>query len=81
MYILYNGIREFFKQKNLEIKNNIRIFKLKIKVMIIYMEKTIELLGKLNPKETQALIDSGEVKYLEDKTAYLVIKDKDNEQN
>jgi hypothetical protein len=47
--------------------------------MIIYMEKTIELLGKLDPKGTQALIDSGEVKYLEEKTAYLVIKDKDDE--
>jgi hypothetical protein len=47
--------------------------------MIIYMEKTIELLGKTHPKETQALIDSGEVKYLEDKTAYLVIKDKEDE--
>ncbi len=49
--------------------------------MIIYMEKTIELLGKIYSKETQALISSGEVKYLEDKTAYLVIKDKDNEQD
>ena len=47
--------------------------------MVIYMEKTIELLGKLDPKRTQALIDSGEVKYLEDKTAYLVIKDKEDE--
>jgi hypothetical protein len=47
--------------------------------MIIYMDKTIELLGKLNPKGTQVLIDSGEVKYLEEKTAYLVIKDKDDE--
>lgn len=47
--------------------------------MVIYMEKTIELLGKTHPKETQALIDSGEVKYLEDKTAYLVIKDKEDE--
>ena len=47
--------------------------------MVIYMEKTIELLGKIHPKETQALIDSGEVKYLEDKTAYLVIKDKEDE--
>jgi hypothetical protein len=47
--------------------------------MIIYMEKTIELLGKLDPKGTQALIDSGEVKYLEEKTAYLVIKDKEDE--
>ena len=43
--------------------------------MIIYMEKTIEILGKMDPKSTQILIDSGEVKYLEDKTAYLVIKD------
>jgi hypothetical protein len=47
--------------------------------MIVYMEKTIELLGKLDPKGTQVLIDSGEVKYLEDKSAYLVIKDKENE--
>jgi len=43
--------------------------------MIIYMEKTIELLGKIDPKGTQALIDSGEIKYLENQTAYLVIKD------
>jgi len=47
--------------------------------MIIYMEQTITLLGKLNPKYTEALISSGEVKYLEDQTAYLVIKDKDDE--
>ena len=47
--------------------------------MIIYMEKTIELLGKIDPKGTQALIDSGEVKYLEEETAYLVIKDKEDE--
>lgn len=47
--------------------------------MIIYMDKTIELLGKIDPKGTQALIDSGEVKYLGEETAYLVIKDKDNE--
>jgi len=47
--------------------------------MIIYMDKTIELLGKINPKGTQALIDSGEIKYLGEETAYLVIKDKDNE--
>jgi len=39
------------------------------------MEKTIELLGKIDPKGTQALIDSGEIKYLENQTAYLVIKD------
>jgi hypothetical protein len=43
------------------------------------MEKTIEILGKIDPKGTQALIDSGEIKYLEDKIAYLIIKDKDNE--
>jgi hypothetical protein len=43
------------------------------------MEKTIEILGKIDPKNTQTLIESGEVKYLEDKTAYLVIKDQDNE--
>jgi predicted aconitase with swiveling domain len=47
--------------------------------MVIYMEQTISLLGKIDPKNTQTLIDSGEIKYLEDKTAYLIIKDKDNE--
>jgi hypothetical protein len=43
---------------------------------IIYMSQTIEIMGKLNPKETQAIIDSGEVRHIGEDIAYLVVEDK-----
>ena len=46
---------------------------------ILYMEDTIKWMGSINPKKTQKLIDSGEVKYIqkentEGEIAYLKIK-------
>jgi hypothetical protein len=45
--------------------------------MIIYMSQTVELMGKLNPIETQALIDAGEIRHIGKDIAYLVIEDKE----
>ncbi len=41
------------------------------------MSQTIEMMGKLNPKETQAIIDSGEIRRIGEDIAYLVIEDKE----
>ena len=46
---------------------------------IIYMEDTIKWMGSIDGKQTQAIIDSGEVKYIDKKDkegqiAYLKIK-------
>lgn len=47
--------------------------------MILYMEDTIKWMGSIDGKQTQAIIDSGEIKYIDKKDkegqiAYLKIK-------
>ena len=43
---------------------------------VIYMSQTIEIMGQLDPKGTQALIDSGEIHHIGEDIAYLVVEDK-----
>jgi len=41
---------------------------------VVYMEKTIQEMGKINSKKTQKLIDSGEVVNTETNLNYLIVE-------